>query len=279
LTDLPGLTFVQAPAAPETFNVLLYGHPKTGKSTGAATAPGPILWVNAEGRGALGYARKVAVARGTAIHEVALDHRTGSPSKVLSEVYRHVRDRSEPTVRTVVIDTLGKVRDELAKELVDQYSKNSIQQWGQVADKLIGFVLGLRDLPVNLVLLAHAETTGDDESGRMTGPVIGGKPTQVIPGEVDVVAYTGAIRQDDGTVRYVGQLVETRGRIAGDRSGGILEPGESIRDLDLSEWLGRYCVALTPDETDLPWGAGDDPDAEDVPRAEDGEPEQQGTLA
>jgi hypothetical protein len=56
------LTFVDPPAAPETFNVLLYGPPKSGKSTAAATAPGPILWVSAEGPGALAYARKIARA-------------------------------------------------------------------------------------------------------------------------------------------------------------------------------------------------------------------------
>jgi len=38
---------------PETMNCLLYGSPGAGKTTGAATAPGPIVWVNLDGSNAL----------------------------------------------------------------------------------------------------------------------------------------------------------------------------------------------------------------------------------
>ncbi len=53
-----GLVFVEAAPVPEHCNFLLYGPPKSGKSTAAATAPAPIMWVSAEGRNALHYARK-----------------------------------------------------------------------------------------------------------------------------------------------------------------------------------------------------------------------------
>src|SRR5262249_9893322 len=50
-----GLMFEEPPPVPDTANFLLYGPPKSGKSTAAATAPGPILWVSAEGPGALAF--------------------------------------------------------------------------------------------------------------------------------------------------------------------------------------------------------------------------------
>lgn len=253
-SDIPtGLIFVDAPATPDTVNFLLYGPPKSGKSTAAATAPAPILWVNAEGPGALSYARKVARERGSAIHEVrvmrGIDTRT-----VLRDVIKHVRSGDEPQIQTVVVDTIAKVRERLIAEIVVPGAKNSIQQFGEVAKILREFVEVMRDAPVNLVLIAHQDVA-DAEGERIVQPLIGGALTNVIPGEVDVIAYTHSFKNEDsGERRYVGQLVEAKGRIAGDRSGGL----GSVRDLDLSTWLFDYRAALAPDNSDLPF----DPDAE-----------------
>lgn len=263
MTDLATpLTFVAAPAAPDTFNVLLYGQPKSGKSTAAATAPGPILWLNAEGPGALGFARKTAAERGTTVHEVVIDKRAKNATGLLDAAYLHVRDGNEPQVQTVVVDTVGKVRDALIAQLVVPGAKNSLQQFGQVADKLGGFIQAMRDLPVNLVLLAHADVRDSDEDGRIVMPLIGGKLTETVPGEVDVVAFTAPLTTDEDGTRYYGQLVERKGRIAGDRSGGLAGE-QGIRLLDLTEWLAGYREALTPDDTsDVPWDGdpGDDPE-------------------
>lgn len=262
MTDAPApLLFAQAPDAPTTFNVLLWGPPKSGKTTAAATANGPILWVNAEGPGALGFARKVAGERGTAIHEVVIDKAARTAAQTLDEVYRHIRSGATPTVETVVIDTIGKVREALIEQLVDEGSKNSLKQYGQVSKKLGGFINALRDLPVNLIVLAHAETLESDEDGRIVQPLIGGKLTALIPGEVDVVAYTAKLKTDDG-IRYVGQLVESKGRTGlGDRSGGIAGD-ESYRDLDLAEWFALYRDALTPKTEPLPFDDDEQPGEE-----------------
>lgn len=258
-SDVPtGIGAFLAPQrkAPETFNVLLYAPAKSGKSTAAATAPGPILWINAEGSGALGYARKTAAERGTAIHEIVVNKKARNATHVLDEVYRHLRDGDEPRVRTVVVDTVGKLRDALVEQLVDKTSKSSLKQYGDVADKLGGFINALRDMPVNFVLIAHADVHEDDEEGRLVVPLIGGKLTETVPGEVDVVAYCGTLKTEEG-VRYVGQLVEGRGRQhLGDRS-GALAGDRGFRELDLSEWLEAYREALTPaaeDTSDLPFG-------------------------
>ena len=59
-TEAPALFDAPPALGPEHFNVLLYGPPGTGKTTAAATAPGPIVWINLEGTGAMAYARRVA---------------------------------------------------------------------------------------------------------------------------------------------------------------------------------------------------------------------------
>lgn len=258
-SEIPtGLLFVDAPPAPEKMNVLLYGPPKAGKSTGAATAPGPILWVNLEGAGALGYARKIAAARGTVIREVRIGE--GEDARVIMHhVVEHLKSPAGQEIRTVVIDTVGKLRDALIWMIVEPNSRNSLQQYGEVAKIIEKITRTLRDMPQNLVLLAHEDidNTSDD---RIVRPQIGGKTTEKVLAEVDVIAYVGAV-EVDGHVRYMGQLVQGRGRRAGDRSGGL----GNTRQLDLTEWLAAYSAALTPDESDLPWVDADiDPLADQI---------------
>ncbi|WP_026912316.1 AAA family ATPase [Patulibacter minatonensis] len=231
------LNFVDAPNAPDTFNVLLYGPPKSGKTAAAATAPGPILWVNLEGGGALGYARKVAASRGSDIHEVRVE-KDDQIKPILDQVYLHVRDGMAPKVKTVVIDTIGKVRDQLGRN-IGRGKQPSIQQWGDIAKIVEGFVVGMRDLPVNVVFLAHQKVSDSDTGDRIVEPMIGGASTAKVCGEADVIAYCGRHETDDGP-QYMGVLVEHNGRIGGDRSGGL---GTS-RQLDLSEWLDTYRKAL-----------------------------------
>lgn len=237
-TDIPVLPFVEEPAAPDTLNVLLYGPPGSGKTTAAATAPGPVMWLNAEGGNALAYARKTARERGTRLLELRLDPKETNVKQMLGEAYLYVK--KHPEIRTVVVDTLAKVRESLVQQIGGDTPK--IQDWGAVAKILKDFVKSFRDLPVNLVLIAHEDVSDDAEAGRIVTPLIGGTLNQIIPGEVDVVAYCRAFRTDEG-VRYRGRLVETRGCYAKDRSGGL---GEA-RDLDLTEWLGAFRHALGTD--------------------------------
>lgn len=254
MSDL-GLTFYDAPPAPETFNVLLYGPAGSGKSTAAATAPGPILWLNFEGANALAHARKVAAERGTAIHEVRVAH-TDDPRNVLRAAVNHILDGAEPVCRTLVVDTIGKVRAQLASAIGG--AKPTMQQWGMVATELDDFIRHARDMPGNLILLAHEEIKdGEGDEGRITRPLIGGSATEKVVGEVDIVGYTGVVEREDG-MHYMAQLVQRGGRRAKERSGAL----GTIRDLDLTEWLATFRAALSPDESDLPWGEpADDADA------------------
>jgi hypothetical protein len=248
MSDLAGLTFIDPPAAPDSFNVLLFGPVKQGKSTAAATSPGPLLWVNAEGPNSLDYARKIARERGTQILEVRIEQ-SGDARELLREVLRYVKTPTGPAPATVVVDTIGKVREALARQLVTPGSSKSMQQWQQVATVLREFVRVLRDAPVNLVLIAH-ESVEDAEDERIVRPLIGGVLTEEIPGEVDVVAYVGtAIDDETGEVSYLGQLAPARGRRTGDRSGGL----GRVRPLDLTEWLETYRAALGAPSDGLPW--------------------------
>lgn len=238
-SDLPaGLSFVQPQAAFTTFNTLLYGPGGSGKTIAATSAPGPVLVLNAEGPGGLAKAR----ALGRDIREVAF---TGQA--VLRPFCEAVK--SNPLgVRTVVIDTVAKMYEKILDELGG--TKPQIQHYGQANKTIKDLVLFLRDQPVNVVLVAHEkiDDTGDE---RIVRPLTGGQQLpEILIGEVDVCAYCGEVAAtEDRPKRWVGQLVQERGRRAKDRSGAL----GSFRDLDLSEWLEVYSEALTPKTDDLPF--------------------------
>lgn len=226
------LEFITPKQSDGTVNLLLYGEPGSGKSTAAATAPGPIVWVNYEGPGALGYARKIATRRGTAINEVRVH--PSEARTVLTAVAQYV-DKNE--VGTVVIDTIGKLRDSIAYQVGGDTP--SIKQWGEVAKIIEKFIVHMRDADCNLVLIAH-ESISEDGEERIINPLIGGSMTQKIQGEVDVVAYCGVSKDDKGNPQYGAQLVAGKGRRAKDRSDSL----GSWRLLDLEDWIKTYNEGL-----------------------------------
>ncbi len=228
-----GLDFVAPAEAPEHFRVCLYGPAGTSKTTSACSAPGPVLVLNAEGPGALFFARRLHGA--DKIREVAF-----AGPDTLDEVYLYL-PAGNGGERTVVVDTVGEVH----KALLAAYGgdRPSLQQHGDVNIKVERFVRGLRDLPINVVLLCH-EQLDDVEGEPVRRPLTGGrKLPEAVMAMMDIVAYTGVVPEsDDQPRRYVGQLVESRGRRAKDRSGAL----GVVRDLDLGEWFAAAAEALAP---------------------------------
>ena len=226
---------------PETFNVLLYGPPGTGKTTAAATAPGPIVWVNLEGAGAMAYARRVAAERGTELLEMQL-RPDEDPRDRLRDAVIYAQGHE---VGTVVVDTWGKVRGQLARAIGGD--SPSLPEWGMIGKELRTILQTLRDLPVNVVLICHEEIK-DDEGAVLIQPEIGGRSTAEAMAEVDILGYTGVV-EEDGQRKFMARLVDGNGRRAKDRSGAL----GTHRELDLSEWLDTFTEALSTDLSDIPF--------------------------
>jgi hypothetical protein len=262
-SDVPaGLMFVEPQAAFKTINVLLYGPGGSGKTIAATSAPGPILVLNAEGPGGLAKAR----ALGRDIREVKF---TGQ--SVFRPFCEYIK-AGAGGAQTVVIDTVAKMYETILKELGG--AKPQIQHYGMANTAIKDLVLFLRDQPINVVLVCH-EKIDDSGDDRIVRPLTGGQQLpEILVGEVDVCAYCGEVQAtEDRPKRWVGQLVQERGRRAKDRSGAL----GSFRDLDLTEWLAVYSAALTPNESDLPW-SDEAAKVDELAKALDAEEEQAGSV-
>jgi hypothetical protein len=231
-----GLTFVDSVESDKlatTSNFLIFGPPGIGKSAGSGTAPGPILYLNAEGHGRAKYARKL---HGDKLREVAV---TGKD--VLREAMLAVKD--DPSKwGTVVLDTAGETYRVLVDEAAGGNGTPLVQHYGEAGNTLDRFVRFMRDQPVNLVVVSHEEMTDGPDGPLLMPGGFGNKLPPKVCGYVDYVGYVGVVGPDDGDKgieRRVAQFTPGRGRYAKD-SEGALGP---VRDLDIEAWLDRIAGA------------------------------------
>ena len=235
MTDM-ALELFSTEKLPSTVNVLLYGPAGAGKSTAAASAPGPVMFINLEGPNALHYARKTAREAETEVLEVRVDWGE-DPRAYFRESFVAAKERG---VNTIVIDTLGKLRDGIAFNIGGD--QPTIAQWGQVGKAMTTILRELRDSDMNTVLICHERVLDSDTGDRIVEPLVGGKTTTEAMAEVDVIAYCGAVRDENGT-RYLAQLVESKGRRAKDRSGAL---GEVV-ELNLTDLIASYLASFIDD--------------------------------
>lgn len=232
------LEFVDPDEHPTTLNCILYGAPGVGKTTGALSAPGPLLYVNAEGPNAAMFGRRFHV--GSEIREVSVES-----GETLNEVLLYLRD--DHNIETVVVDSIGAI----FQAVLDGYTgggKPTLPQYGDTTTEIERFCRALRDMPINVVLIAHEQAVKDEASGEFerlpyTGtnnPALGVK----LMAQADVVGYAGRIEPDEekGEPRYVAQLFPAGGRRGKDRTGLLGQ----FPELNLSAWIDTYSRAATP---------------------------------
>jgi len=221
-SSAPHLTLVK-PSADPNMNILLYGPPKVGKTIGAASAPKPLLYLNADKPNATRLAHEM--------YEFDEARVTG-----LETLMAAIREVDKGEYRTVVLDPLGEVYRILLEEVSDRAMHPKIQHYGDAGTHLERFIRALLEKPVNVVLVAHEMLSKDEETGThewlpYTGtnnPALAAKLMAL----VDVIGYVGVVKEEGGGVKHVAQLINGRGRRGGTRW-PIL--GHD-RELDLAEW-------------------------------------------
>jgi len=222
------LQFVEPHPDPHV-NVLLYGAAKTGKSCGAASAPGPILYLNADSPNALSMARRMFP---DTIHEVRAEG-----LQTVVDVSEELLERPDE-FKTIVVDPVGELYRVILESLSGRALSPHINLYKDTQTHLERFMRFLCELPINVVFVAHEFAEKDDEAGNFerlpaTGtknPALGAK----LMAMVDIFGYTGVVAgEGDAPPKYLAQLINGGGRRGGDRF-GVLGPD---REINVSEWI------------------------------------------
>ena len=202
----------------------MYGKAGTGKTTLAATFPGPILFIDCSEKGT------------DSIRDTDCDVLRATDWDELEMLYWFLK-KEKHKYKTVVIDTMSQAQD-LAIQKIKEVEVGALgnwgtmrkQDWGIVSTKLKTFVLTMRDLPMNVIFIAHDRTFGGEEDDDETviaptvGPRLMPSVSAVLEGAVSIIGNT-YIRE-----RYIKKRIK-----------GKKKPTE--------ERVVEYCLRIGPNAT------------------------------
>ena len=208
---------------PKGWRLLLFADAKVGKTSLAETAPGPVLFLNAEG-GTNWLARKTIPWNPLdGPPEGDIDDETVVVVDVfewemLERVTRFLKSGKHPFI-SVVLDSITELQKQAKRAVTDTGMK--LQDWGTLYDKMDPILRELRDLtqvPGSNVACVVLVALANRKDERIV-PDIQGSMARSLAGQVDTLGYLrpGAMSADGTVAREL--VVDSRQGIdAGDRT-------------------------------------------------------------
>jgi len=167
-------------------NVLIYGEPGVGKTTFAATAPRPILWLEAEGgTNSISDTEDIDIVRmsGLDSYREVLGFLHANPDKYKTVVI----DSLSEVQAAVLTDIMRGVRldDPTRDEFAPQFS-----EWGKLTGVMRQIVRAYRDLPANVIFTALTREDTDAVTARTkVRPRLSPALAEEVPAFVDACLY------------------------------------------------------------------------------------------
>lgn len=161
----------------EPIKVLIYGKAGTGKTTLASTFPKPALLIDVKENGYISV-KKVKGLKVTKVETFA----------DLEDIYWYLSD-NPGEYKTVILDGLSGIQDVAIMDLIEARNKKiNLEQarkwgvlkrtdWGEISSKVKPLMVSFRDLPMNVVYIAHekVENGSEEDSEEQLDPVVGPK--------------------------------------------------------------------------------------------------------
>lgn len=246
------MKFAKPPSeVPPRPNVLIYGPEKSGKTALATSAGGGTLLFNLDLPNATRYARSRKRDPEGRIQELELapwmsweDATRAGVSRtplldLMGEVSTAVADPRQDFCEAIAVDPVGELYRRLLEEQSDRTMRPNYDQRMAVITYIERFCRFLCEIPtISAVIVCH-ELMFDTDEGIEYLPFVGSKNSsqgnlgQKLRGMVDIVAYTGIIRHEDGEKEYMAQLITEKGRRGGDRYDCLGD----MRPANLAEWF------------------------------------------
>lgn len=172
----------------DTLSVLIYGQPGIGKTTFGVSAPSAVLFDYDGGVQRINGAHQVATLQPTSWEDTA---------EALKEI-----EVEMPEIRTIVIDTVGKMLDYMSAYIIRTDPKMamrdgslSLKGYGVRKQMFVNFIKQLALMGKNVVFIAHEreERRGEETFKR---PEIGGSSANDLIKELDLVGYMYAVGKE-----------------------------------------------------------------------------------
>lgn len=172
----------------DTLSVLIYGQPGIGKTTFGVSAPEAVLFDYDGGVQRINGAHQVPTLQPTSWEDT---------NEALKEIAQDM-----PEVKTIVIDTVGKMLDYMSAYIIKTDPKMgqkdgslSLKGYGVRKTMFVNFIKQLALMGKNVVFIAHEreERRGEETFKR---PEIGGSSANDLIKELDLVGYMYAVGKE-----------------------------------------------------------------------------------